>query len=126
MKLQVAVFLLAAGCTIDPVARAELSGDATGLAIFQQAGTSDQVSYELALDGADGTYEVFIADGACGGDLTPFDDAGVIELVGGAGVLRGVKQTWGVASGDNDIVGRVLVVRQLRAVAACGEIFNSD
>jgi hypothetical protein len=124
--VRLAFALLVAGCTIDPVARAELAGTARGEAIFQQAGTTDQTSYELTLAGPDGSYVVYLADGGCDGTLTPFDCIGALELRDGTGVLRGVSQRWGLASGDNDIVGRVVVVEQSRALAACGEIFNSD
>jgi hypothetical protein len=118
---------LAGGCTIDAVARAELSGELNGDAIFQKAGTTDQLTYKLELDGADGTYEVHVADGACGAMTARFADAGVIDLVGGSGVMRGVTDEWDVASGgDNDIVGRSLVVEQVLVVKGCGEIFNSD
>ncbi len=117
---------LAAGCTIDPVARAVLSGEITGDAIFQRAGTSDQVSYRVRLAGPDGTYAVSLEDGACGATTGRFADAGAIEVLGGAGELRGVTRDWDVSTGDHDVVGRALVVARASAVVSCGEIFNSD
>lgn len=118
---------LLAACTIDPVARAELAGDPSGDAIFQRSGTRSQVSYEVTMSGADGTFDVSLDDGSCGGALTPWHAAGTITVAGGTGLLRAVKQDWNVASGDNDVVGRALVVRDAAAaVASCGVIFNSD
>ncbi len=124
--LVLAALALPAGCTIDPVARAELSGELTGDAIFQRAGTSDQVSYRIRLAGADGTYDVSLEDGACGAITGRFADAGVVEVSGGAGELRGVTRAWDVAAGDNDVIGRALVAARAGAVVSCGDIFNSD
>jgi hypothetical protein len=120
------VALASAACTIDPVARAELVGAASGAAIFQRAGTSAQVSFEVSLEGEDGAYAVTLEDGACDGAATPWASAGTIEVVGGHGVLRGVRADWDVGGGSTDVVGRLLVARREQVVAGCGEIFNSD
>jgi hypothetical protein len=121
------IAMFAAACTIDPVARAELSGTASGDAIFQQAGTSEQVSYRVVLDGPDGTYQVHLAATACGEASTRLEAIGTLELVAGTGTLRGVTEAWDVASGEpNDVVGKSLVVEQALAIQSCGTIFNSD
>jgi hypothetical protein len=118
--------VLLAACTIDPIARAELAGDPTGDAIFQRAGTSTQVSYRLALTGSDGTFAASLDDGACGGDLVQWEAAGDITITAGSGELRGVSDRWDVASGDNAVVGRSVVLRRGADVTACAPIFNSD
>ncbi len=126
MKRLVAVAILASGCTIDPVARAELAGTVGGAAIFQKAGTSSQVSFEITLDGEDGTYNVAIEDGVCDGGTTEWKPAGPIDVVGRIGILRGVRTDWDVGGGETDVIGRLVVVRRGLAQAGCGPIFNSD
>src|SRR6188508_748451 len=76
---------LAGACTIDPVARAEIAGEVTGDGIFQRAGTSDQVSYQVTLAGADGSYHVYLGDGECrGGDaIARWAEAGAVVVAAG-------------------------------------------
>ena len=51
--------------------------------------------------------------------------AGVIDA--GSGVLRGVSEEFAVASGgDDDVVGRALLVVEGADVRGCGDVFNSD
>jgi hypothetical protein len=113
----------ASGCTIDAIARAELAGDPGGRAIFQQAGTRDQVSVELDLEGGvDGAYAVHIDDGRCSGASRRWVDLGVIEVVRGSGVLRYVTSRWSV----EDAIGRVLVVERASAASGCGTVVKAD
>jgi hypothetical protein len=125
--LAIVAVWFAAGCTIDPVARAELAGDATGDAIFQQSGTSDQVSYQITLAGTDGTYDVRLAHGTCDDGGEGGEALGTIDVVAGVGVLRAVTQDWSVAAGDaRDVVGRAIVIADALVPVSCGAIFNSD
>lgn len=128
MKLLVGVVFACGGCTIDPVARAELSGAATGTAIFQRAGTSSQVSFELTLEGEDGSYAVSLEASACDGAAAERASVGTIELGDGIGVLRGVRDDWDIGGGDTDIIGRFVVARRAfeTVTTSCGEIFSSD
>ena len=121
-----AIALLLAGCTIDPIARAKLSGDASGDAIFQQSGTSEQVSYQVSLTGADDRYEVvLVAD--CAQSPAGADTLGVLDVAGGTGTLRAVTAKWEVATGgDDDVVGRSVMVARAGVAAGCGAVFNSD
>ena len=116
----------AAACTIDPVARAELAGAANGAAIFQRAGTSRQMSFQVTLDGVDGTYDLSIDDGTCEGEATPWAFMGTVQVAGGRGIFRGVRDDWDIGSGENDVVGRLLVARRALNIESCGLIFNSD
>jgi hypothetical protein len=122
------VIALACGaCTIDPVARAELAGITPGDAIFQRAGTSSQVSYEITLTGEDGVYDVLIETGsACEAPRVEWARVGVIEILDGTGLIRGVRNDWDVGSGANDVVGRLLVARRSLFESSCGEIESSD
>jgi hypothetical protein len=123
MKLLAAV-LTCGACTIDPVARAELTGAASGTAIFQKAGTSSQVSFQISLEGEDGEYAVAIEDGTCEGG-TEWARIGTVDVSGGLGILRGVRDDWDIG-GDEDVVGRLVVARRALIAVSCGEIFNSD
>ena len=127
MKVLVVVALACGACTIDPVARAELSGGTTGDAIFQRAGTSSQVSFEITLAGGDGEYNVLIESGdGCDAPRVEWARVGVIEIRDGEGQLRGVRDDWNVGSGANDVVGRLLVARRSLFDSSCGEIESSD
>ena len=123
MKLLV-VALLCGACTIDPVARAELTGAPTGDAIFQRAGNSSQISFEITLTGDDGKYAVALETGTCEAS-DEWAVIGTLDVADGAGVLRGVRDDWDIGRG-RDVVGKLVVARRLLLTASCCEIFNSD
>jgi hypothetical protein len=112
-------------CTIDPVARAELTGAVTGEALFQGAGTTSQVSYRVDVHGPDGAYVVDIADGDCT-EPRPWMALVDIAMAGGTATVRGVTSEWAVTDGDDGILGRVLVVAGADDTRGCGEITESD
>ena len=125
MKLFAVALLCTSACTIDPVARAEMTGAPEGDAIFQRAGTSSQVSFEITLTGGeDGKYAVALEDGSCDAS-TEWASIGTIAVVDGTGVLRGVRDDWDIGGG-RDVVGKLVVARRVLVAASCGEVFNSD